>query len=173
MILPISLRGLNVEIDVFDVTLVYDEVDLPSGLFDRYRGQWRADMVAQYLGGRRGAEQERSLRKTVAQYLGGRRRGEIPRVYVIEGDGYIPGYNFVFGLALPDVGTAVVFTGRLGGPKLAERLSKEVAHEGGHLYGLGHCADPACVMSFSNSIIDVDAKSPRFCSRCRIRLSAT
>ncbi len=170
VVLPRSLSGLNVEIDTFDVTLVHDEVVLPSYLFDGSRGQWRADLIARYLGEKRDAEDRRAVRIGVAQRL--RRKSGPPRVYVIEGDGYVPGYNFVFGLALPDVGTAVVFTERLRGPKLAERLSKEIAHEGGHLYGLGHCADPTCVMSFSNSVTDVDAKTPRFCQRCRTRLGS-
>lgn len=150
MVFPPPFRGLDVVVDMFDAVFVYEEVDLPTRLFDGHRGQWRADLVARHLGARRARK--------------------IPHVYVIEGDGYVPGFNFVFGLALPDIGVAVVFTERLKGSRLAERLSKEVTHEAGHLYGLGHCADPACVMSFSNSVVDVDAKSHMFCGLCRARL---
>jgi hypothetical protein len=39
------------------------------------------------------------------------------------------------------------------------------------MHGLGHCPDPLCVMSFSNTIRDVDRKSARLCPRCKFRLA--
>jgi hypothetical protein len=39
------------------------------------------------------------------------------------------------------------------------------------LHGLGHCPDPLCVMSFSNTIRDVDRKNARLCPRCKSRLA--
>lgn len=48
-----------------------------------------------------------------------------------------------------------------------ERMVKEAVHEVGHLYGLRHCAEPTCVMHFSNSLVDTDRKSSSFCSRCQ------
>jgi archaemetzincin len=90
-----------------------------------------------------------------------------------------PGLNFVFGLADPPSGCAVISLARLypefyGQPRdprrFKERAVKEAVHELGHLWGLGHCPDPACVMSFSNSLSDTDRKGPGFCEACRGRL---
>jgi archaemetzincin len=87
-----------------------------------------------------------------------------------------PGLNFVFGLADPRSRTAVISLARLypefyGQPRnprrFKERGVKEAVHELGHLLGLGHCPDPACVMFFSNSLVDTDRKGPGFCDHCR------
>jgi archaemetzincin len=88
----------------------------------------------------------------------------------------VPGLNFVFGLADPGSRTAVISLARLypefyGQPRDPRRFKaravKEAIHELGHLWGLGHCPDPACVMSFSNSLADTDRKGPGFCQACR------
>ena len=91
-------------------------------------------------------------------------------VGVVEGDGYVEGLNFVFGLASPELGVATVYTARLRGPPFRERLVKEVLHELGHLLGLGHCPNPRCVMSFSNSVEEVDRKEAWFCEECTLKL---
>ena len=91
----------------------------------------------------------------------------------------VPGLNFVFGLADPASRCAVISLARLypefyGQPRdprrFKERAVKEAVHELGHLLGLGHCPDPACVMSFSNSLADTDKKGPGFCQACRERI---
>lgn len=46
------------------------------------------------------------------------------------------------------------------------RALKEAIHEIGHVLGLIHCENKRCVMSFSNSIIDVDLKDWRYCKKC-------
>ena len=88
----------------------------------------------------------------------------------------VPGLNFVFGLADPASRGAVISLARLypefyGQPRdpglFKARALKEAVHELGHLLGLGHCPDPACVMAFSNSLSDTDRKGPEFCARCR------
>lgn len=40
----------------------------------------------------------------------------------------------------------------------------------GHTWGLAHCAAPRCVMFFSNTLHDTDAKGVEFCSACRVGL---
>jgi hypothetical protein len=93
-----------------------------------------------------------------------------------EGRNQYPGLNFVFGLADPSSRCAIISLARLypefyGQPRnpglFKARAVKEAVHELGHLLGLGHCPDPACVMAFSNSLGDTDRKGPGFCAPCR------
>ena len=95
-------------------------------------------------------------------------------------DAYADALNFVFGEAVLGGGVAVVYTRRLdprfyGGSwneeLFFERLLKESMHELGHAIGLEHCAYP-CVMSFSNSIVEVDAKQAAFCTTCVRKLAS-
>jgi len=89
-------------------------------------------------------------------------------------DLYVPGMNFIFGLASRGDKVAIVSACRLASREseiLRLRLLKEAVHELGHLHGLAHCADPLCVMHFSNSLADTDHKSPDFCRRCKHMLS--
>lgn len=90
-----------------------------------------------------------------------------------------PGLNFVFGLADPRSRAAIISLARLypefyGQPRAPGRFKAravtEAVHELGHLLGLGHCPDPACVMAFSNSLADTDRKGPGFCRPCREKL---
>jgi archaemetzincin len=94
-------------------------------------------------------------------------------------DLYAPRLNFVFGEADIISGTAVVSLHRLrqeyyGLPPdkklFIERSAKEIVHELGHTFGLGHCPDARCVMHFSNSLADTDWKEMNFCSKCRPKL---
>lgn len=85
-------------------------------------------------------------------------------------DLFVPGLNYVFGEADPRGGCAIVSLARLGSPDRATFLRRalvEAVHEVGHLCRLGHCANPLCVMHFSNSLDDTDRKSERFCPFCR------
>ncbi|WP_022854833.1 archaemetzincin family Zn-dependent metalloprotease [Thermodesulfobacterium thermophilum] len=96
-------------------------------------------------------------------------------VVLVDVDLYTHGLNFVFGEADPKRGIAVVSHARLN-PEFyglafdekifTERLIKEVSHELGHLFYLPHCFHANCVMSFSNTIADVDKKSKSFCFVC-------
>ncbi|WP_048147973.1 archaemetzincin family Zn-dependent metalloprotease [Palaeococcus ferrophilus] len=116
------------------------------------------------------------------QYLAGDIIKALPGNFTLgitDVDIYEEGFNFLFGLAVPRLGRAVVSLHRLDprfyGEKFdeslfMERALKEALHEFGHLMRLPHCPDWNCLMHFSNSIIEVDMKGDRFCQRCLKRL---
>ncbi|MBN2186198.1 MAG: archaemetzincin family Zn-dependent metalloprotease [Dehalococcoidia bacterium] len=108
----------------------------------------------------------------------GRERDE-KIVGITEVDIYAPGLNFVFGEADVASGIAIVSLRRLRqeyyglSPEknlFLERATKEIVHELGHTFGLGHCADVRCVMHFSNGLADTDLKGMAFCEKCCPRL---
>jgi archaemetzincin len=95
-------------------------------------------------------------------------------------DLYTLGLNFVFGQARMGGPAAVIALPRLrqsfydlpeDETLFYQRAVKEAIHELGHTYGLGHCGNPCCVMSFSNSLRDVDRKARDFCPSCRRELA--
>lgn len=97
-------------------------------------------------------------------------------VAITDGDLFIPVLTFVFGEAQVGGKGAVVSTARLrvdlnGVPSPAHvfrtRLLKECVHELGHTFGLTHCLFSRCVMSRSNSVLEVDAKGGDLCRDCR------
>jgi len=100
-------------------------------------------------------------------------------VGLTEVDLYAAGLNYVFGQADIVNQTAVVSLCRLrqeyyGSPPdeelFMERAVKEIVHELGHTFSLGHCPDPRCVMHFSNCLADTDYKTAGFCGKCRPKI---
>jgi archaemetzincin len=102
-----------------------------------------------------------------------------PVLLVVSQDIFRNGHSFVFGLARESVGAAVVSVARLGNryygktdhdDDLIDRLSKEGAHEIGHLFGLGHCTVPECIMFRPDTLDELDRKKKMFCDECRAHL---
>jgi len=134
-------------------------LELPPAAYDSHRKQYRSDIILERV-------QHRIT-------------GENRVLAVADVDLYVPTLNFVFGQAQYPGRVALISICRLD-PRfyckpssyeiLLERAIKEATHELGHTFGLAHCPNPSCVMSFSNSILEVDGKSPTFCDVCRRKL---
>jgi archaemetzincin len=115
--------------------------------------------------------------KLLASLKKSEREGRV--VGIADVDLYVPRLNYVFGEADIVLGTAIVSLYRLRqdyyglAPDEAlftERATKEIVHELGHTFGLGHCLNNKCVMHFSNSLADTDLKEANFCSSCRPKI---
>jgi archaemetzincin len=137
------------------------EIPVPEGAYTPERRQYQADAFVTL------APAETLNRRNLA-------------LVVTDVDLYVPRLNFVFGLADVRRRAAVIslarlnpaFYGQTRNPGLLnERALKEAVHELGHLLGLGHCANPACIMFFSNTLADTDRKGPGFCPICRKQVS--
>ena len=134
-------------------------LEIPPAAHDLRRRQYSANRVLEHV-----------LHRTA---------GEQKVLAITNVDLFVPRLNFVFGLAQSPGTVALISIHRLdpvfyGRQKdrvfFLERTAKEAIHELGHTFGLGHCSDAGCVMSFSNSIPEVDAKSSDFCERCLRKL---
>lgn len=109
----------------------------------------------------------------------GKAQGESRVVGIADVDLYVPRLNFVFGEADVASRTAIVSLSRLrqeyyglapDDALFLQRATKEIVHELGHTFGLGHCQNNRCVMHFSNSLADTDVKEAHFCSMCRPKI---
>jgi len=134
-------------------------ISIPQSSYVPARNQYLADLVLADL----------------KQYQIGDRR----LLGVIDIDLFSQGLNFVFGQADYHNKIGVISLtllrqenyGLTGDTALLiDRAQKEAVHELGHTFGLGHCQDGACVMHFSNSLIDTDIKELNFCRHCQPRL---
>ena len=103
-----------------------------------------------------------------------------PLLLVIEDDIFKPALRYVFGLARPSTGSAVVSTARLTNEfwdlpsdedALTHRLITESSHEIGHLLGLQHCPDRRCVMSNPRSLDDLNMKKLWMCDLCKSKIN--
>ncbi len=155
-----------------DTAIMADLLEIAEEFLDPARGQVNAEKLLEYL--RESTGPLDFLEK---------------HVYIVDADAYVPRLNFVFGIAEMCGNIAIVFTRRLRPefwsnvipqilerpPELVfiERLEKEILHELGHTLCLEHCPNRRCVMSFSNTILDVDAKEADYCRYCSEKIRAT
>ncbi len=146
---PNVSQSLIIELDChlmnvfpFNKVDVNKSVQLPSSCWNASRRQFDANCLLAFASSRN-------------------RTGIV--VLIISKDAYIPGLNFVFGIASKGLG-AVVTVYRLENDP--EFVQKEITHELGHVFGLRHCSLP-CVMTFSNSVWEAKQKSGTFCEKCK------
>jgi len=133
------------------------EVELPSEAYDPSRDQYRAEMILQHLSSEFASKEGKIL-------------------VVTSEDLYSQGLNFIFGQAQKPGKFAIISLHRLR-PEFWKneknqnlflaRALKESVHELGHCFGLDHCEDVSCVMTFSNRIEHTDRKKAEFCEMCK------
>jgi archaemetzincin len=139
------------------VTETTQPIDVPKDLFNFIRHQFPSP----------------PLLKFISEKFHGRSLG------ITNEDLYAEDLNFIFGQAYSPGNTAIVSILRLNPifyksipdkKLLVERSVKEAVHEVCHMYGMKHCTDMTCVMSFSNTVGDVDRKTKNLCSSCQKQL---
>src|SRR4030066_1604387 len=146
------------------VAMIEKEICAPDGAFNETRKQYRSDIILMEI---------RNFVDT---------RQEFERLLgITDVDLFVPSMNFVFGEAEHPGKAALVSFWRLrpefhqrppNEEAFGERCAKEAIHEIGHPLGLAHCANPFCVMHFSNSILETDVKKSLFCGQCSIKAEA-
>jgi archaemetzincin len=144
-----DLKGMGVVVELVG------QRALPREAFDSRRNQFHADALL-----------------TLAHSIRAQRV-----LAVTDVDLYAGGLNFVFGIAQSGGRACVIslFRLHLGADeeRFRARALKEAMHELGHTFGLGHCADPGCVMWFSNTLAETDRKGAAYCPRCAENLRLT
>ena len=142
------IDALAASLSTFDMEIeIRNSISMPRDSYDTKRGQYRADAFMEVCP------------QADADWVLG----------VAAVDLFAEPLNFVFGQAEVGGRAAVISIARLAHRdrgKFNQRVAKEAIHELGHTFGLTHCTDPKCVMSFSNSLEDTDHKGMRYCDSC-------
>jgi archaemetzincin len=140
--------------------MVLDRVDRPERFYIARRAQYDASEILDWL-----------KPKVPADALS--------LIGVIDRDIFTERTNYVFGLATFDRRVAVhslaryhnsFFGGKDDPKQFKVRTVKVLTHELGHTFGLEHCDDKKCDMSYSNSLPELDATDLTFCAKCTAAL---
>ncbi len=133
--------------------------------FDGIRGQYNASQIL-----------------TGMQDVYTRQHGISDYILIVAGkDLYIPGRDFVFGLARPSVRAGIVSTTRLDNRyyerkgdlyDTIDRVVKEGTHEFCHMLGLDHCKNGECIMFCPTTLDELDRKRKTLCPACQKKLEA-
>ena len=161
------LEKVRSELEILNIKCrIMPSLPIPDESFNRWRKQYNAEAVLSNLS-------DKSAVKFIDK--------NILTLMIVDADLYYGGLNFVFGLEDPSTSSSIVSISRLR-PEfydekpniilLGERTVKEVLHEIGHHLGLRHCNSTECVMCFSPSVGDIDAKQKYFCESCKVNLMA-
>lgn len=144
------LAHLALELSIFGDVEILPSVDVPESAYRPHRGQCLAS----------------ALKELTAPYPHDKVLG------VVDVDIYEGSRRFVFGLADVKGRSAIISLSRLKGDAetFRQRVAKEAFHELGHTFGLRHCQVRSCVMTFSKSLADTDAKQKDYCQFCALRL---
>ncbi len=155
-------ENLKMSFPEAEFQLIHKILPVPREAFDHLRKQYRSDMILSLV--RVYSERTKALNRVLG---------------ITDVDLFVSCLNFVFGEAESPGKAAIISLWRLR-PEfynersnfelLVERSTKEAVHELGHTFGLGHCANPFCVMYFSNSIFETDRKKSLFCNKCHFKV---
>ena len=172
---------LNMAFHPTDIDILKPIKEIPDFVFDMHRRQCISDRLLDWLLDITFRNAYDDNKQLANQKDDGNTYNNMKLLALCNFDAYSNGLNFVFGEAYMNGKVAAVYLPRLrpefyGLEKKVDqlffqRVIKETVHELGHAFGLGHCPLHKCVMHFSNSISDTDAKESNFCQNCKLRIN--
>jgi archaemetzincin len=175
----IRLLEMAINLKIGLNTYVSKKITVPPSAYNRNRNQYNSRMILNEISKKqKGNCLNLDLDNNTDEDLESECAIEKKYLAVIDADLYADGLNYVFGQAILGGCCAVISLTRLrrsietaanGRDLFFSRIEKEAVHELGHVFGLRHCPDPACVMYLSGNLADTDRKSADFCPRCNYR----
>ncbi|NNF99274.1 MAG: hypothetical protein HKM93_07835 [Desulfobacteraceae bacterium] len=141
-----TILGINADISII--------TEKPGYAFVPGRGQFDAGKILRHLAS---VKSEVPLRLGVTAY-----------------DLCTPILTFVYGESELGGTCAVISINRIrhNTPEITYlRAVKIGLHEVGHLFGIGHCWEPGCLMQYSHNLEKLDALNIDFCSACRYEIN--
>jgi predicted Zn-dependent protease len=163
---------LNIAFHPTGIGILKSIEQIPEFAIDMHRRQCISDVLLDWLS-------DTTFKNNHKQLANHERNNNLKLLALCNFDAYSNGLNFVFGQAHMKGKVAAIYLPRLRqefyglekNEKLfLQRVVKEAVHEIGHAFGLGHCPMHQCVMHFSNSISDTDAKRKDLCQDCRFKI---